>query len=65
MSPILSAPEAFSDKTGSRLRVSEIFHSIQSDPDAIGLAVWILADQAPVRLQIQLHKLLWGEAAGR
>ena len=29
------------------------------------LAEWILADRLPVRLQIQLHKLLWGEARGR
>lgn len=29
------------------------------------LADWILADRLPVRLQIQLHKLLWGEARGR
>jgi 7-carboxy-7-deazaguanine synthase len=28
------------------------------------LAEWILRDQLPVRLQVQLHKLLWGEAAG-
>ncbi len=29
------------------------------------LADWILQDRLPVRLQIQLHKLLWGEARGR
>jgi 7-carboxy-7-deazaguanine synthase len=29
------------------------------------LAEWILADHLPVRMQMQLHKLLWGEAAGR
>ena len=29
------------------------------------LAVWILQDQLPVRLQLQLHKLLWGECVGR
>jgi 7-carboxy-7-deazaguanine synthase len=29
------------------------------------LAEWMLADHLPVRLQIQLHKLLWGEARGR
>ncbi|RMF96586.1 MAG: 7-carboxy-7-deazaguanine synthase QueE [Gammaproteobacteria bacterium] len=28
------------------------------------LAEWILADRLPVRLQLQLHKLLWGEAPG-
>ena len=29
------------------------------------LAEWILEDQLPVRFQIQLHKILWGEEAGR
>ncbi|HEX9707108.1 MAG TPA: 7-carboxy-7-deazaguanine synthase QueE [Steroidobacteraceae bacterium] len=29
------------------------------------LANWILADRLPVRFQIQLHKLLWGDVPGR
>src|SRR5574337_789061 len=29
------------------------------------LAEWILADQLPVRFQLQLHKLLWNDAPGR
>ncbi|HQU16008.1 MAG: 7-carboxy-7-deazaguanine synthase QueE [Chromatiales bacterium 21-64-14] len=29
------------------------------------LADWILADRLPVRLQIQLHKYLWGDVPGR
>ncbi|MGH8727079.1 MAG: 7-carboxy-7-deazaguanine synthase QueE [Burkholderiales bacterium] len=29
------------------------------------LADWILRDQIPVRMQIQLHKSLWGEVPGR
>lgn len=29
------------------------------------LADWILADRLPVRLQIQLHKYLWGDTPGR
>ncbi|HET7268200.1 MAG TPA: 7-carboxy-7-deazaguanine synthase QueE [Oleiagrimonas sp.] len=28
------------------------------------LAEWILADRLPVRLQLQLHKYLWGDAPG-
>lgn len=28
------------------------------------LAEWILADRLPVRMQLQLHKLLWGETPG-
>jgi 7-carboxy-7-deazaguanine synthase len=29
------------------------------------LADWILADHAPVRLQVQLHKYLWGDVRGK
>lgn len=29
------------------------------------LADWILRDRLPVRLQLQLHKLLWGDQPGR
>ncbi len=29
------------------------------------LADWILQDQLPVRLQIQLHKFLWGDVPGK
>ena len=32
--------------------------------DAVQLADWILEDQLPVRLQIQLHKYLWGDIPG-
>ena len=31
---------------------------------ATTLAEWILRDNLPVRLQVQLHKLLWGNVAG-
>lgn len=33
--------------------------------EASTLADWILADGLPVRLQIQLHKYLWGDVPGR
>jgi 7-carboxy-7-deazaguanine synthase len=29
------------------------------------LADWILEDHLPVRLQLQLHKVLWGNQPGR
>jgi 7-carboxy-7-deazaguanine synthase len=29
------------------------------------LADWILEDRLPVRLQVQLHKVLWGNVPGR
>lgn len=37
-------------------------HKSLSAPD---LADWILRDGLPVRMQVQLHKVLWGEAPGR
>lgn len=33
--------------------------------DPAELAQWILDDGLPVRMQVQLHKMLWGEAPGR
>jgi len=33
--------------------------------DPAELAEWILQDRLPVRFQLQLHKLLWGDAPGR
>jgi len=32
---------------------------------AMELAQWILDERLPVRLQVQLHKYLWGDVAGR
>jgi 7-carboxy-7-deazaguanine synthase len=29
------------------------------------LAAWIIEDRLPVRLQVQLHKVLWGDVPGR
>jgi 7-carboxy-7-deazaguanine synthase len=29
------------------------------------LATWILKDKLPIRMQLQLHKLLWGDCAGK
>ncbi|MDH3948847.1 MAG: 7-carboxy-7-deazaguanine synthase QueE [Gammaproteobacteria bacterium] len=42
-----------------------LFSPVHGQLDARQLADWILADQLPVRFQIQLHKLLWGDEAGR
>ena len=33
--------------------------------DAAELGEWLLADRLPARLQVQLHKVLWGEEPGR
>ncbi len=37
----------------------------QGSQDARQLAEWILQDGQPVRLQLQLHKLLWGNMQGK
>ena len=42
-----------------------LFSPVHGQLQARQLADWILADQLPVRFQIQLHKLLWGDEAGR
>lgn len=41
-----------------------LFSPSYHDLSATLLADWILRDQLPVRLQIQLHKSLWGERPG-
>ncbi|MDK2122514.1 7-carboxy-7-deazaguanine synthase QueE [Parachitinimonas caeni] len=32
--------------------------------DPADLAAWVLEDRLPVRMQVQLHKILWGEKPG-
>jgi len=46
-------------------RVEDVLFSPSfGEIDATELAEWILADNLPVRLQLQLHKLLWNDTAG-
>ena len=46
-------------------RVGELLFSPSfGQIDAAELANWIVADNLPVRFQLQLHKLLWQDAAG-
>jgi 7-carboxy-7-deazaguanine synthase len=42
-----------------------LFSPSYRDLSATQLADWILRDQLPVRMQVQLHKQLWGEQPGR
>ena len=42
-----------------------LFSPVHKQQDATELADWILQDRLPVRLQIQLHKILWGNEPGR
>ena len=38
---------------------------VQGEIEPTTLAEWILADRLPVRFQLQLHKLLWGNMQGK
>ena len=42
-----------------------LFSPVQGQLPPRELADWILADRLPVRFQIQLHKYLWGDVAGK
>jgi 7-carboxy-7-deazaguanine synthase len=62
------------DYEWSRARLSELklaqrctvlFSPSYEELPARELADWILADQLPVRFQVQLHKVLWGNVPGK
>lgn len=42
-----------------------LFSPVAESLPAATLVEWILADRLPVRFQLQLHKVLWGNVAGR
>jgi 7-carboxy-7-deazaguanine synthase len=46
-------------------RCEVLFSPVQGQLEPRTLADWILADQLPVRFQLQLHKILWGDEPGR
>ena len=46
-------------------RCAVLFSPSQGEQNATELADWILQDQLPVRMQLQLHKLLWGNIPGK
>jgi 7-carboxy-7-deazaguanine synthase len=46
-------------------RCEVLFSPSYGQLEAHVLAEWILHDRLPVRFQIQLHKVLWGEERGR
>ncbi|MEL7045382.1 MAG: 7-carboxy-7-deazaguanine synthase QueE, partial [Pseudomonadota bacterium] len=46
-------------------RVSDLlFSPSHGELEPASLAEWILEDRLPVRLQLQLHKLLWNDEPG-
>ncbi len=46
-------------------RCELLFSPVHANLEAVTLADWILEDRLPVRFQLQLHKLLWGDEPGR
>lgn len=42
-----------------------LFSPVYSQLNPTNLAEWILQDGLPVRMQVQLHKILWGETPGK
>ena len=54
------------DEHALSTRVSDVLFSPSFNQlDATELADWIVADRLPVRMQLQLHKLLWNDEPGR
>ncbi len=43
---------------------SVLFSPVYNKVNPTELAEWILQDKLPVRMQVQLHKILWGEKTG-
>ncbi len=58
------AKEILSDYNLSE-RCCVLFSPSWGEQDAAELGQWVLRDRLPVRLQLQLHKVLWGDQRGR
>jgi 7-carboxy-7-deazaguanine synthase len=50
---------------GIAQKCSVLFSPVYASLNATDLADWILQDRLPVRMQVQLHKILWGETPGK
>jgi len=57
------AKQALAER-GIAARCQVLFSPVYGQLDATDLAEWILRDRLPVRFQLQLHKILWGEEPG-
>ena len=57
--------KAFMQEHGLPDRCRLLFSPSYHDVSPTDLADWILADRLPVRFQLQLHKVLWGDVAGK
>lgn len=46
-------------------KCSVLFSPVYGQVNPTELAEWVLQDRLPIRMQVQLHKILWGEVAGK
>ena len=46
-------------------RCGVLFSPVQGQLSPDQLAGWVLRDHLPVRMQVQLHKVIWGNTPGR
>jgi 7-carboxy-7-deazaguanine synthase len=57
--------KAFLRDHGLNERCRILFSPSYDEVPPTALAEWILADRLPVRFQLQLHKILWGDTPGK
>jgi len=57
--------KAMLDKYRLAEKCSVLFSPSDDQLKATELADWVLRDQLPVRMQLQLHKILWGNTPGK
>ena len=57
--------KAFLHEHGLPERTRILFSPSYNEVSPSALADWILADRLPVRFQLQLHKVLWGDTPGK
>ncbi len=53
------------DKYKLTQRCEVLFSNSHTQLDPTDLADWILEDHLPVRIQLQMHKFLWGDSPGK
>jgi 7-carboxy-7-deazaguanine synthase len=57
--------KAFMQEHGLAAQCRILFSPSYNEVSPTALADWILADRLPVRFQLQLHKILWGDVPGK
>ncbi len=57
--------KAYLEEHGLPDRCQVLFSPSYTQVSPTSLAEWILGDRLPVRFQLQLHKILWGDVPGK